>query len=143
MDRESVETAFKSVSKNYPKFDFVPRMFHVTTAFKPEPKHEELYGSVVRIHIMGYTYGSIPDEKEGVVSHNEGFIVEASSPDQKMQELLDNNDNFLHITGSYTVGAKYTGLLDFLNAIPVDMTIEGVFGIGDSNGIIILEKKVD
>ena len=139
LDRESVETAFKSVSKNYPKFDFVPRMFHVTTAFKPEPKHEELYGSVVSVHITGYTFGSVPDEKEGVVSENEGFIVEISSSDEKMQDYLDNCKKIWHITGSYTIAAKYTGQLDFSDLTHVDITIKGVFGLGDSNGKIILE----
>lgn len=141
LDRESVETAFKSVSKNYPKFDFVPRMFHVTTAFKPEPKHEELYGSVVSFHITRYTSSPVSNEKEGVVSENEGFIVEISSSDEKIQDYLDSCKKIWHITGSYTIAAKYTGQLDFSDVTPVDLTLKGVFGLGDSEGKLILEYE--
>ena len=53
--------------------------------------------------------------------------------------MLDSYDRNWHITGSYSGAAKYTGRLDFSDAIPIDLTIEGVFGLGDSTGKLILE----
>ncbi len=141
LDKQDVEKAFKSVSEDFPKYDVSPFEYHVTTEFKPNPKHEELYGSTVIIHITGYTYGSVPDTEEDIVSYNEGFVVDILSPDEKMQEYIMECDKIWHITGSYTKGGKYTEQLDFSDATPVDIMIKGVFGIGDSKGNIILENE--
>ena len=67
--------------------------------------------------------------------------MELSSNDERMQALIDSRKRPCHITGSYSVGAKYTGRLDFSNLTPADRTIEGVFGMGDSNGRVILEQQ--
>lgn len=139
LDKEDVEAAFGSVAEDFPKFETVPQEFHVTTEFKPDPRHADLYGSPVTVHITGYTYGSVPDPEEGVVSDNEGFLVEISSPDDRMQQFLDDIDKKWHITGSYTIGGKYTEQLDFSDATPVDVTLTGVFGLGDSDGTITFE----
>ena len=139
LDEKEVEAAFRRVSTNYPKFDIVPDAYHVTTAYKPECRHERLYGSAVIIHITRYAYGSVQDLQENTVSENEGFLVEVSSPDYQMQHLLNNINRKWHITGSYTTGAKYTRLLKFSDAVPIDITISGVFGIGDSDGKITLK----
>ena len=67
--------------------------------------------------------------------------MEVTSPDEKMQELIDSIDRVWHITGSYTYAAKYTGQLDFSDVTPVDLTIKGVFGLADSEGKLILEYE--
>lgn len=141
LDGEEIQAAFQSVSEDYPKYNVSPLEYHVTTGYKPDLRHEDLYGSPVIIHITGYTYGAVSDTDEDVVSYNEGFIVEVTSPDEKMQELIDSIDRVWHITGSYTYAAKYTGQLDFSDVTPVDLTIKGVFGLADSEGKLILEYE--
>jgi hypothetical protein len=58
-----------------------------------------------------------------------------------MQALIDNTDKNWHITGSYTGAAKYTEQLNFSDSTPVDITLEGVFGVADSDGNIVLEQQ--
>ena len=139
LHNEEVEAAFRTASDHFPKYEYVPDAFHVTTKYKPELKHENLYGTAVTVHIIAYTAGAVQAPEEGLISENEGFLVEVSSADEEMQSLLDSCDRIWHITGSYTGAAKYTGQLDFSNAIPIDVTIEGVFGLADSAGKVILE----
>ena len=91
------------------------------------------------MHIIGYTSGTVQDPEEGHISENEGFLIEVSSADEDMQALLDSIDRVWHITGSYSGAAKYTGKLDFSNAVPIDLTIEGVFGMADTKGTVILD----
>ena len=67
--------------------------------------------------------------------------MEVSSTDEEMQALIDSCDKQLHITGSYSVAAKYTGQLDFSGVTPIEITIEGVFGIADSDGAVILGQQ--
>ena len=67
--------------------------------------------------------------------------MELSSTDEKMQALIDSIDKTWHITGSYTVAAVYTNQLDFSDCTPVDITIEGVFGMADSDEVVVLEKQ--
>ncbi|MBQ6518082.1 MAG: hypothetical protein IJI14_05135 [Anaerolineaceae bacterium] len=62
-----------------------------------------------------------------------------SSKNEEMQRLIDSYDRNWHITGSYTEAAKYTGQFDFSNAAPLDITLEGTFGLADSDGNIITE----
>ena len=140
-DQEVIEKTFSTVSDNYPKYEFVPDVFHITAQYKPDPKHEELYGKPVKIHIIGYANGSVQDREENITSENEGLLVEVSSTDEGMQALIDSCDRTWHITGSYSVAAKYTGQLDFSDYTPVGITIEGVFGLVDSNGKVVLGKQ--
>ena len=91
------------------------------------------------VHIIGYTSGAVQGPEKDLISENEGFLVEVSSADEDMQSLLDTINKVWHITGSYTGAAKYTGQLDFSNAKPIDLTIEGVFGIADTTGMVKLE----
>lgn len=141
LDKADVENAFVEASSKFPKYMFVPHNFHVTTSFMPEPKHEELYGTPVTVHIVKYTHGTIQDEEENTTSDNEGFLVELSSTDERLQELIDSAGKTFHITGSYTGGGKYTERLDFSDGTPVDITIEGTFGVSDNNGNITLEPQ--
>lgn len=141
LDKEDVEKAFIEASDNYPKYEFVPENFHVTTSYMPETKNEELYGAPVTVHIIGYACGTVQDKEEDITSENEGLLVELSSTDDKMQALIDSIDKTWHITGSYTGAARYTNQLDFSDCTPVDITIEGVFGMGDSDETIILERQ--
>jgi len=140
-EKEEVEKIFSTVSDDYPKYEFTPDVFHITTQYKPDPKHEELYGKPVTIRIIGYASGSVRDSEEDITSENEGLLVEISSTDEGMQALIDSCDKVWHITGSYAAAAKYTGQLDFSDYMPVDITIEGVFGLADSNGKVILEER--
>jgi len=140
LHKEDVEAAFRTASDRFPNYEFVPNDFHVTTQFKPNPKHESLYGTAVTVHITGYISGSVQDRKEDLVSENEGFLVEISSADENMQLLLDVCNRIWHITGSYTGAAKYTEHLDFSTARPMDLTLEGVFGMADSSGLVILQS---
>ena len=139
LQKEDVEAAFRTASAHFPDYEYVPDDFHVTTQFKPEPKHESLYGTTVTVHIIGYTSGAVQIPEEGLISENEGFLVEVSSADEEMQALLDGVNRVWHITGSYSGAAKYTGQLDFSDAMPIDVTIEGVFGMADTAGMVILE----
>lgn len=141
LQKEDVEAAFRSVSDSFPNYEYVPDLFHVTTQYKPDSKHEDLYGTAVTVHITGYTRGAVQDTEKDLISENEGFLVEVSSADEDMQSLLDSRDRVWHITGSYTGAAQYTGQLDFSSAMPVDLTIAGVFGMADSTGRVVLEQK--
>ena len=140
-DRAEIEGIFRTVSDRYPEYEFVPDYFHVTTQYKPEMKHEDLYGSPVTVHIIGYANGSVRDELENVTSDNEGLLVEISSPVKGMQDLIDSCDKIWHITGSYSFAAKYTGQLDFSRLTPLDITVEGVFGMADSDGTVIFGRE--
>ena len=141
LDKEEVEKAFNEASGNYPRYMIVPVNYHVTTHFMPEPKHERLYGKHVTVHIIGYANGSVQDTRDNIASENEGLLVELSSTDEEIQALIDSCDKKLHITGSYSVAAMYTEWLDFSDCIPIDKTIGGVFGFGDSNGTIISDQQ--
>ena len=59
--------------------------------------------------------------------------MEISSADEGMQALIDSCDKIWHITGSYSVGAKYTEQLDFSKIIPIDKTVDGIFGTAEAN----------
>ena len=139
LDKEKAADIFRSISENYPDYEILPHSFHVTTEFKPEKRHKSLYGMPVSVHITGYVSGPVRDEDGHILSYNEGVLVEVTSENEEMQELLTSLDKIWHITGSYTESAKYTEYLDFSNAKPVDITIEGTFGIGDSDGKFTLE----
>ena len=141
LDEEDVEHAFLKASSDFPKYENLPFHFHVTTSFMPEERHEELYGTPVTVHIMRYAYGSVQGEKGKTASDNEGLLVELSSTDKRMQALIDSTDMTYHITGSYTGGGKYTDQLDFANGTPLDITIEGVFGMSDNDGNVTLERQ--
>ena len=139
LQTEDVEKAFKTVSDQFPLYKYVPDDFHVTTKYKPETKHENLYGTAVTVHITGYVSGMVHDTEEDFVSENEGLLVEVSSTNEEMQALIDSIERTWHITGSYSGAAKYTNYLDFSSAVPMDITIKGVFGMADSEGNVILE----
>ena len=141
LNPEEVQEIFGMVSDNYPRYEFVPEHYHVTTQYKPEFRHENLYGSPVTVHITGYACGSVQDIQENITSDNEGLRVELSAADKELQDLIDSIEKNWHITGSYSVGAKYTEQLNFSDATPVDITIEGVFGMDDSDGTVILEHR--
>ena len=141
LDTEEVQKAFSTASASYPKYEIVPDHFHVTVQYKPEPRHEDLYGTPVTVHILGYAGGTVQDPQENITSENEGLQVRMTSPDEGMQALIDNTDKNWHITGSYTVAAKYTEQLDFSDSTPVDITLEGVFGVADSDGNVVLEQQ--
>lgn len=131
---DKVIEVFKLVSDEYPRYSVVPDQFHVTTEYLPETTHEELYGTEVTVHITGYKYGTVIDPEDGSSSQNEGFKVEVLSEDSAMQEFLNSIDRNWHITGSYSTAARYTKYMDFSDAVPVDFTITGRFGRGDSDG---------
>ena len=141
LDREEVEEIFQTVSDQYPLYEYTPDHFHVTTQFRPETEHEELYGLPVTVHIIGYAKGSVQDTQEGVTSDNEGLLVEISSTDERLQDLIDSIDRVWHITGSYSGAAMYSKQLDFSHAIPIDITITGIFGMGDSNEAVRLDQQ--
>ena len=90
------------------------------------------------VHIVGYANGTVRDEEEGVTSNNEGLLVELSTDNGDLQTLLDNTDRVWHITGSYTYAAMYTGRLDYSDMVPMDITLEGTFGLADSEGKLTL-----
>ena len=140
LSAEDVTEAFRSASDHYPRYPVVPEEFHVTTEFLPAATHENLYGTEVTVHITGYIYGTAKDKTGDPASDNEGFVVELQSEDAEMQELLNSFEKNWHITGSYTIGAKYTEYLDFSEASPVDFTITGTFGKCDSDGVLVLNK---
>ena len=141
LDKADVENAFVEASGSFPKYKFVPYNFHVTTSFMPEPKHEELYGTPVTVHITKYAYGSVQNEKGNTASDNEGLLVELSSTDKRMQALIDSTDAIFHITGSYTVAGQYTAQLDYADGTPIDITIEGVFGLCVDDKSLTLEQQ--
>ena len=138
LDAEDVQAVFKDVSDGYPKYEVVPDLYHITTAYKPDVEHEDLYGTVVTVHIVGYAAGTVRDEEEGVTSDNEGLLVELTAENEDLQTLIDNTDRVWHITGSYTYAAMYTGRLDYSNMVPMDITLKGTFGLGDSEGKVTL-----
>ena len=141
LNKEEVEKAFIEASGNFPKYEYVPYHFHVTTSFMPEPKHEELYGTPVTVHIIRYAYGLVQDVQENTSSDNEGLLVEITSTDKRMQALIDSIEKTYHITGSYTGEAKYTGQLDFSDGTPIDITVEGVFGMSDNDENLIIKQQ--
>ena len=46
------ERIFQETTGQFPKYEYVPYHFHVTTKFKPETKNEALYGTPVTVHII-------------------------------------------------------------------------------------------
>ncbi len=90
LNQEEVREIFGTVSGNYPKYEFVPEHFHVTTQFMPEPRHGALYGLPVTVHINGYASGSVRDIQENITSENEGLRVELSASDKGLQALIDS-----------------------------------------------------
>ena len=133
LDKDTVLKAFKQAAPDYPKNDFTPPEYHVTTAFKPEEKHTSLYGTKVTVHITGYTSGTVYRDDGAGESSNEGFLVELSTDNEEMQELLDSYDKVMHITGSYSAEGYYTEYLDWDKAVPMDITLTGTFGGADSD----------
>ena len=133
LDKDEVLKAFKQAAPDYPKNALTPPEFHVTTAFKPEEKHTSLYGTKVTVHITGYTSGTVRRDDGAGESSNEGFLVELSTDNGEMQELLDSYDKVMHITGSYSAEGYYTEFLDWSKAAPMDITLTGTFGGADSD----------
>ena len=133
LDKDEVLKAFKQAAPDYPKNALTPPEFHVTTAFKPEEKHTSLYGTKVTVHITGYTSGTVRRDDGAGESSNEGFLVELSTDNGEMQELLDSYDKVMHITGSYSVEGYYTEFLDWSKMTPMDITLTGTFGGADSD----------
>ena len=141
LDEEEVEHAFIEASGDFPKYENLPFHFHVTTSFMPETRHEELYGTPVTVHITRYAYGPVQNEKGNTASDNEGLLVELSSTDERMQALINSTDAIFHITGSYSVAGQYTAQLDYADGTPIDMTIEGVFGLCIEDKSLTLEQQ--
>ncbi|MBQ4460098.1 MAG: hypothetical protein II911_06840 [Clostridia bacterium] len=133
LDKDEVLKAFKQAAPDYPKNALTPPEFHVTTAFKPEEKHTSLYGTKVTVHITGYTSGTVRRDDGAGESSNEGFLVELSTDNGEMQELLDSYDKVMHITGSYSAEGYYTEFLDWSKMTPMDITLTGTFGGADSD----------
>lgn len=133
LDKDEVLKAFKQAAPDYPKNALTPPEFHVTTAFKPEEKHTPLYGTKVTVHITGYTSGTVRRDDGAGESSNEGFLVELSTDNGEMQELLDSYDKVMHITGSYSAEGYYTEFLDWSKMTPMDITLTGTFGGADSD----------
>ena len=133
LDKDEVLKAFKQAAPDYPKNALTPPEFHVTTAFKPEEKHTSLYGTKVTVHITGYTSGPVRRDDGAGESSNEGFLVELSTDNEEMQELLDSYDKVMHITGSYSAEGYYTEFLDWSKMTPMDITLTGTFGGADSD----------
>ena len=141
LSTEDVTAAFRSVSDEFPRYSVFPESFHVTTEYMPNTTHDNLYGTEVTVHITGYKYGISIDKSDGSTSENEGFKVEVTSENSKMQELLDSIDKIWHITGSYTTAARYTKYMDFSDAEPVDFKLTGTFGWCDSDENLVLESR--
>ena len=132
LDKDEVLNAFKQAAPDYPKNDLTPPEFHVTTAFQPEEKHTSLYGTKVTVHIVGYTSGTVHRDDGAGESSNEGFLVELSTDNKEMQDLIDSYDKVWHITGSYSAEGYYTEFLDWSKITPMDITVTGTFGGADS-----------
>ena len=133
LDKDEVLNAFKQAAPDYPKNDLTPPEFHVTTAFQPEEKHTSLYGTKVTVHIVGYASGTVHRDDGAGESSNEGFLVELSTDNKEMQDLIDSYDKVMHITGSYSAEGYYTEFLDWSKTTPMDITVTGTFGGADSD----------
>ena len=133
LDKDEVLNAFRQAAPDYPKNDLTPPEFHVTTAFQPEEKHTSLYGTKVTVHIVGYASGIVRRNDGAGESSNEGFLVELSTDNKEMQDLIDSYDKVMHITGSYSAEGYYTEFLDWSKTTPMDITVTGTFGGADSD----------
>ena len=129
------------MSDEFSRYPVFPEQFHITTQYMLNTTHDTLYGTKVAVHIPGYKYGTSIDESDGSTSENEGFKVEVTSENSKMQELLDSIDKNWHITGSYTTAARYTKYMDFSDAEPVEFKLTGTFGWCDSDDNLVLESR--
>ncbi len=128
LESDEVNAIFDEVRDGEPPYEIVDKEdFHVTIVYMPETPSDELYGKEVKIKLVGYKAGEVKDD-EGKPTYNEGFKAELYSEDPDMQKFLDTNEKNYHITGSFSDAAKYTGLLDFSDAEPVEYEITGVFG---------------
>lgn len=143
LDTDEVKKAFLQAEPGYPKNELTPPEFHVTTAFKPEEIHNDLYGTEVTVHIVGYASGTVYRDDGAGESSNEGFLVEVSSDNEDMQALLDSYDKVWHITGSYSAEGYYTEYLDWDKATPMDITVTGTFGGSDSNADFYMTPDAD
>lgn len=138
LDKDTLDGIFSEVRGEVPYSCFNGE-YHVTTAFKPEPKQEALYGKPVLVKLTVYKDGETQTD-EGKTTHNEGFLAEVTSDDAEMQEFLDSLDVLWHVTGTYEDNAKYTAAIDFSDGLPVEKTVAGVFGCGYSDGTVDLGK---
>ena len=143
LDTDEIKQAFLQAAPDYPKNKLTPPEFHVTTAFKPETIHNDLYGTEVTVHIVGYASGTVFREDGAGESTNEGFLVEVSSDNEEMQGLLDSYDKVWHITGSYSAEGYYTEYLDWDKTTPMDITVTGTFGGADSNEDFYMTPDAD
>lgn len=120
-------------------------ILHMTVQFKPEPIDETLFGEKIRIKVVGY----------GIDKENEGFLVEAHSDNQDVQQLIDAIE-IPHITMSIGANGKHrnTRNLQFEKIEP--FSVSGIYGgfvqdteqtgylvLGSDNTKLVTSKDID
>ncbi len=138
LNRSEILAIFNQMRSEMP-FEKISNEFFISTEFMPDNIHSNLYGKKVKIHITKYKIGTTLNDS-GYPTHNEGFKVHLESKDEELQTLLDSYNKNYHITGSYQDGEKYSESIDFSDGKPVDIYVNGVFGLGTSDNTLFLKK---
>jgi len=106
---------------------------HVTTEFRPEITHEELYGSNVILHVSKY----------GNDGENEGLYVDSIETDNNTLNNLFNSITVPHITLSVSDTGKpvNTSRIKFDKDWNGATVLDAIFGGFRDNGVVSQNKK--
>ncbi|HIS55162.1 MAG TPA: hypothetical protein IAB48_00680 [Candidatus Fimimorpha excrementavium] len=90
-----------------------PQYPHVTTAFGVNAPHMELYGERVLLCIGGFVRDeAIQTPNRGVVKAEGFHIMSMEAEDERLQDILNQEEKFYHITVSYSGKAVDTNYVD-------------------------------
>lgn len=124
-DSEKVKSAFNQM--NPARLVKLPKNYHVTTEYKPENLHENLYGQKVKVRVLKYKKDEklIYNEKE---TANEGFQVQIITHNLELHHILKTINKNWHITGSFNDCAVATEMIDFSDGVRCNFEFEAIFG---------------
>lgn len=106
-------------------FNFETKHYHVTTEFKPQKLHDNLYGIPVKILLKKYKSGKLPYKES--FSRNDGFEVEIITENKNLKEIIMSISKNWHLTGGFNNSANLTNYLDFSDGKEVSIIIDGYF----------------
>ena len=133
LDESEINEVFRTIRGEEAPYKLSPKEFHITVTFHPGVASYSLYGTKVIASGVSYKAGDVLDDK-GEYTQNEGILVNLQSDNAEFNELTRSQSRVWHITGSYSDKPKYTGSLDYSDAVPVAFAVSGTFGAYMSDG---------
>jgi len=138
-DQAVIELAKQMRGENTP-FEKESIDFHVTVFFEPQEPFLEKLGTPVDIVFTGYARKAVDTEEYGTV-YAEAFKVDLVTDDQELQAYIDKSIINWHITCSYSHIPRYSGHIDFSDALPVNVTLSGVYGAYLGDGVYAFNQE--